>query len=90
MNFRKTEIKNIRKSHYANVNKSNRLKRLLSELQNGKLLSTVELQHKTGSMAIHSDIHELRCNGINVSRAKYIGTHNGNRIYGYQIENQEG
>ena len=74
------------KSHAANVQKSARLKRLLGELSSGSLKTTGELQKKTGSMAIHSDVHELRCNGIQIGKAVYLGVQNGNKVYGYQLE----
>lgn len=74
------------KSHAANIQKSARLKRLLSALQADRLRSTAELQAETGSMAIHSDAHELRCNGIPVSNAVYMGKENGHKKYGYKLE----
>jgi hypothetical protein len=74
------------KSHFANVGKSDRLKRLLKELSDGQKHSTLELQQSTGSMAIHSDIHELRCNNYPV-KTTYGGlSAEGRKVFHHQLE----
>lgn len=83
-------VKQMRKraSHAASLKRSERLKRLLAclstEYQTGK-----QLQIKTKSLAVHSDIHELRCEGIPVAPAKYFGRNrNGSKIYGYKLREE--
>ena len=74
------------KSHAANLENSDRLKSLHRALSVGGIFTTAKLQTLTGSMAIHSDIHELRQNGIPVSKAIYIGKNGeGKKVYGYQL-----
>ncbi len=74
------------KSHAAKFNESTRLKKLHSVLSTGGIFSTARLQTETGSVAIHTDIHELRQNGYNIS-CHYLGKNgNGNKVYGYKLE----
>ena len=74
------------KSHAANLENSDRLKGLHKALSAGGIFTTAKLQTLTGSMAIHSDIHELRQNGVPVSKAIYIGKNGeGKKVYGYQL-----
>jgi hypothetical protein len=73
------------KSHAAILNKSERLKKLDALLCDGELHTTKEIQERTGSVAVHSDIHELRCNGRNISPAIYLGRTEANRkIHAYR------
>jgi hypothetical protein len=81
-------VKQMRKraSHAANLKRSERLQRLLKALRADCYKTTCMLQTETGSMAVHSDIHELRCEGIPVAPAKYFGKNsNGKKIYGYKL-----
>ena len=81
-------VKQMRKraSHAANLKRSERLQRLLRALSADYYKTTSILQAQTGSMAIHSDIHELRCEGVPVAPAKYFGKNsNGKKIYGYKL-----
>lgn len=73
-----------KQSHFADLSKSGRLKSLHSVLARGGVFSTAKLQSETGSMAIHSDVHELRCNGVEVN-CQYIGRVNGKKVYGYSL-----
>lgn len=72
-------------SHAADIDKSARLKKLLEILADGFEYTTAELQEKTGSMAIHTDIHELRSNGYAV-KCRYVGKQDGKKIYSYKLE----
>lgn len=72
-------------SHAADIDKSARLIKLLEILADGFEYTTAELQEKTGSMAIHTDIHELRSNGYAV-KCKYVGKQGNNRIFAYKLE----
>lgn len=81
-------VKQMRKraSHAASLKRSERLQRLLRALSADYYKTTSILQAQTGSMAIHSDIHELRCEGVPVAPAKYFGRNrNGSKIYGYKL-----
>jgi biotin operon repressor len=73
------------KSHAAKADRSPRLQKLLSILKDGNIYSTARLQSATGSMAVHTDIHELRCNGYDIE-CRYIGIINGKRVSGYRLE----
>ena len=81
-------VKQMRKraSHAASLKRSERLQRLLRALSADYYKTTSILQAQTGSMAIHSDIHELRCEGVPVAPAKYFGKNsNGKKIHGYKL-----
>lgn len=54
-------------SHAAKIENSDRLKKLLRVLDSGEEFTTAELQTITNSMAIHSDVHELRQNGYKIN-----------------------
>ncbi len=47
--------------------------------------TTRQLARMTGSCAVHTDISELRANGVKVS-CVYEGLHNGRRRYRYRLE----
>lgn len=71
---------------HANIETSSRLLKLLKLLSDGMPHSSAEIQRKTRSMAVHTDIHELRCNGVNVSPALYYGkSRAGRKIYRYRL-----
>ena len=72
---------------HANLDKSKRLQSLLRILQGGGIYDTQYLSTKTGSMALHTDIHELRAHGVPVSKAIYTGkSKSGRKIYSYHLE----
>jgi hypothetical protein len=54
-------------SHYANLDNSPRLQKLLMHLSDGNAHSTLDIVHNTGLCAINSGISELRCNDIPVT-----------------------
>ena len=70
----------------AKLEKSSRLQAVLAFLRDRgeRGATTAELQAATGSMAIHSDVAEVRANGVEVSCA-YDGTSNGRRVYRYRL-----
>ena len=70
----------------AKLERSERLRRTYYVLLSGPK-TTQELQELTGSMAVHSDVAELKANGIKVLPAKYIGKSSGGRkVYLYSLE----
>jgi bacteriocin-like protein len=81
----------IKRSHAASIKNSDRLKKLLTALQSGRMMTTKELQNITGGVAINSNIHELRQNGIKIAPAVYMGmTDTRSKVYGYQLEVNNG
>jgi len=77
-------------SHAANLLTSRRLQTLRDALSDGTWHSCWSLQQKTGSMAVHSEIAELRANGLDV-RQRYSGrTPSGRRISEYRIPLSQG
>lgn len=72
--------------HAARLARSERLRHVLIVLKaHPHGLTTAELAGWTGSNAVHSDVAELRQNGIAVS-CTYEGTARGRRIYRYKLE----
>lgn len=72
--------------HAARLSNSPRLQRTLDVLRaHPDGCTTLELVLHTGSCAAHSDVAELRANGVNVACA-YDRTANGRRVYRYRIE----
>lgn len=80
-----SKVEDKMKSHAAKADRSPRLQKLLSILKDGNIYSTARLHSATGSMAVHTDIHELRCNGYKITR-HYIGRVNNRSVYGYKLE----
>jgi len=76
------------KNHYAKLDKSPRLQRLLAFLQKGGEHSTRDIIINTGVVAVSSAASELRENGYNVG-CRYDGmTEDGNRVYVYWLEDR--
>jgi hypothetical protein len=76
-------------SHAGNIYSSERLQKTLERLRQGPA-TTKQLSEYTGSEAVHSDIHELRQNGINIAPAKYLGkSESGKKIYQYEFVNEQ-
>jgi hypothetical protein len=72
--------------HAADLSRSPRLRRTLDVLRaHPDGLTTLALVQWTGSCAAHSDVAELRANGIKVA-CEYQGMRDGRRIYRYRIE----
>jgi hypothetical protein len=69
------------------VTTSYRLKKYLPILADMLVHTSAELQRRTGSMAVHSDISDLRKNGVPVADAVYLRTDakTGRKIYGYYL-----
>lgn len=68
--------------HAATLSRSARLQAVLAFLSDRgeRGATTRELQDATGSCAVHSDIAELRANGVTVTR-----TYEGKTLFGRQV-----
>lgn len=72
--------------HAAKLSRSPRLRRLRDVLEaHPDGLTTLALVQWTGSCAVHSDVAELRQNGVPVA-CEYQGKRDGRRVYLYRIE----
>ena len=73
--------------HHARIEKSPRLQKALDALlrAGAKGLTTLDLFMATGSMAVHSDVAELRANGYSVSCAMVGKNASGRRVYRYTL-----
>jgi hypothetical protein len=85
---------NPRPSHAARLEASPRLRDLLSALLKAgdRGLTTREIFDRTGSMAVHSDVHELRENGYRISCATDAAAPgvSGRRRFRYRLETASG
>jgi hypothetical protein len=73
-------------SHAAKIENSDRLQKVKALLSQGGIFTTARIQTETGSMAVHTDVHELRVRGVPVSRAIYLGRNGeGRRVHGYKL-----
>ena len=73
-------------SHHANLKNSERLQSTLSVLADHRWHTSEEIYHRTQSMAVHSDIHELRKNGLIIDQRYRKGlTSKRRRISEYQL-----
>jgi hypothetical protein len=72
--------------NFANIERSARLQKTFAALKIGTR-TTAELQRETGSMAVHTDIAELRANGKTI-KTQYVGRIDGRKIYSYTLEDQ--
>ena len=71
--------------HYAKLEKSDRLKDTLAILSDGFPHSGISIQAETESLAVHTDMAELRANGLNI-RQYYNGlTPKGRKKSMYQL-----
>jgi len=76
--------------HYAKLEKSPRLQRLLAFLQTGGEHSTRDIILNTGVVAVSSAAAELRAQGFDVG-CKYQGeTEDGSRVFVYWLEDRAG
>jgi hypothetical protein len=77
-----------RPSHAARIETSPRLRALLTALLKAgdRGLTTREIFDRTGSMAVHSDAHELRQNGYRIGCRSDGKTAGGRRVFRYRIE----
>jgi len=74
------------RSHYARLEKSARLQKLLRLLSDCQVHTTAEIQRALDTCAAHSDVHELRCNGFTIEGGWIKGK--GRRVYGYRLIGQ--
>jgi len=70
--------------HAADSSKSQRLRRMLDDLRAFAGSTTFEIQQRTRSCAVHSDIAELRQNGYIIDRV-CEGKRNGRQINRYYL-----
>jgi hypothetical protein len=72
--------------HYAKADNSERLKMILGLLQTGPKTS-LQIQQRTNSVCVGTEMSELRAQGIPVSDAEYIGRSfkTGRKIYRYKL-----
>lgn len=75
--------------HFAKLEKSPRLQRLLAFLQTGGEFSTRDIILNTGLVAINSAVAELRMNGISISCRVLKDREDGARVWAYRLEDQE-
>lgn len=71
--------------HYAKLDNSPRLQALLAYLSDGKPHSVFSIQRETGSMCPHTDVDELRHNGLDIQQAYNGETINGRKRSTYQL-----
>ena len=73
-------------SHHAKLENSERLQSTLRVLKDFGWHTSEEIYQRTKSMAVHSDIHELRKNGLLIDQRYRKGlSPNGRRISEYRL-----
>ena len=72
--------------HFAKFKNSKRLQDVHKILEDGKPHSGFEIQEATESMAVHTDISELRANGFTINQFYGGRTEKGRLISIYQLE----
>jgi len=70
--------------HFAKLSSSPRLRLLLDVLTDGKQHTTRDIFDRTGSMAVHTDISELRANGYTIVTDCQGRNEHGRTVYSYQ------
>jgi len=71
--------------HFAKLDKSNRLKKTLAALAGNRWKTTDEIRRQTKSVAVHSDISELRRNNKDIICRYDHKEPNGSRVYRYRL-----
>jgi biotin operon repressor len=74
-----------KKSHAASLASSQRLQQTLAILLDFQWHDGAAITGKTGSQALHTDIHELRENGIHIEQRYNGRTEDGRRISQYRL-----
>ena len=74
------------KAHFGEVVGNPRLEPLLNAIISRKEMTSAELQSINGSMAIATDMSNIRLKGYPISDAEYIGKVNGRKVYRYRWE----
>jgi len=72
--------------HVTNEAKSKRLQALYKVLKDHKYHTTAEIQGKTGSVAVHTDISDLRSNDHDIICDYGHTTDEGRKVYKYRLE----
>ena len=76
--------------HAGKLSSSARLQATLRVLSDCHAHSTRDIAETTGSQAVHTDIAELRANGLPVGPAVYAGrSQEGRKIYCYTMDNDD-
>ena len=72
--------------HAAKLHSSDRLKRTLAALTaaGAEGLTTDGVRRVTGSVCVHSNVAELRANGI-IVECRFVGVQDGSRVYRYTL-----
>lgn len=71
--------------HFADLEKSERLKVVLRFMSDGRPHTGWEIQRECGCLNPGGAISELKANGQQFKKAKYAGTIMGKKIYQYQM-----
>lgn len=81
----------MKKHHGERLDKSKRLRGLLWYFRNcgRRGLTTREIANWTGSVAPHSDVSDLRSNGINITRTREPNTPEGRQVHRYRLEEKK-
>ncbi len=72
--------------HFAKLSESFRLQSVMNILSDFGEHSTFEIMRATNSCAVHSDISELRANGIPIKRIYRGKNQNGRQLNFYQLK----
>lgn len=72
--------------HYARLDKSARLQRLLSFLADGQEHTTMDIIRQASICAVNSAVSELRRNGHAVNCRPLGMSDDGARVYGYRLQ----
>ncbi len=72
--------------HFANIKKSIRLRKTLDVLKDKRLHTTADIRRVTKSVAVHSDISEVRANGYIIHCWDTgVRTKTGNKVFVYLL-----
>ena len=71
--------------HHANIQRSERLRRVLAALSSGQWITTMALGYAAKSTRPSSDVSELRHSGVEVD-CEYVGpSETGARVHKYRL-----
>lgn len=73
------------KSHAAKIENSDRLRRTLAVISDGDNYTARDIARHTKSMAVHTDIHELRENGFVIQKEYMQPPCGGRMLPHYQL-----
>jgi len=87
MEIKQLNMFSEKKAHFADIKNSRRLQGVLEILQDGAEHTTFDIMLKTKSCAVHTDIYELRKNGIKIDCRQNGKSETGRKVFVYKIEN---